>query len=484
MLGSVGLFGMAIAAQRVASFVLLPFNTRYLTTADYGMLDLIEQISTPLSILLGMSLSLALGYFYNQREDEDWRQTVTSTILIGTVAVGLVAGVAGWLIVPLVSQGVLGNQTLTPYLLVAVLCFPISGFVEAMMSWLRIRNNAWLYLKVSVLRLILVVGLTIFSLAVLEARVWAVLGSNLLGYAVCAVLLALYYFQKWPVRFKRELIGPMFRYAFPMGISYLAMFVLLFGDRLVLPRYISMSEIGIYSVACKFGALLTLIHGSFAAYFNAQVFQIVERPDARQIFSRLFVYMTLGVCGAALGLVAFAPLAIEVFTAPAFHSASALAPVIVLAFLFRILCDYFRNLFFTTNHTRQEAIANWLSSLLCLGAYFVLIPRFGAAGAAWSTLVAFLFSLILIALWSHRYWPYQLDTRRLLLLGSVWGLLFGLSLLPLAGFWLRAAWSSFLVLAFPALLWMVGFFTASEIAQARRLIASRLSRNPEVASHV
>lgn len=476
MLKSVGLFGIAIVVQRVASFLLLPFNTRYLSTADYGMLDLIEQISTPLSILLGMSFASALGYFYNQKSTEIWRETVTGTILTGTALIGVVAACVGWFLVPLISQGILGNQELTPYLLAAVVSFPVGGAFEAMMSWLRIRDNASFYVMVSILRLILVLTCTVVGLSVFGLRVWAVLGSNLLGFVLCTALLVFYYFRKAPLRVDRNLIGPMFRYSFPMGISYMAMFVLLFGDRLILPHYVSLGELGIYSVSCKVGMLLSFVHSSFGSYYNAQVFQIVKRDDARQIFSRLFVYVAAATCFAALGLIATAGLAIRWFTAPAYHGAAALVPVVVLAFVFRIFGDYFRNLFFATDHTRQEAIANWTASFVCLGAYMALIPRYGTAGAAWATLLAFLFSAVLLAVWSHRYWTFQLETSRLIRLGVIFSLLVVLSFVSWDADWKVATWAVFLLILYPSLLWASGFFTEGEIQRALALKQNLLAR--------
>src|SRR5690606_18211185 len=42
-----------------------------------------------------------------------------------------------------------------------------------------------------------------------------------------------------------------------------------------------------------------------------------------------------------------------------------------------------------TERTRYVAIANWVASALAVVGFVLLIPRFGAFGAAWATLAAF-----------------------------------------------------------------------------------------------
>src|SRR5213080_3681158 len=85
------LYSVALFSQRIASLILLPINTRYLSPADYGVLDLLEQIGVVLSVLIGLNISAALGYFYFKDESPDYRNRVVGTVLIGALLIGIIA---------------------------------------------------------------------------------------------------------------------------------------------------------------------------------------------------------------------------------------------------------------------------------------------------------------------------------------------------------------------------------------------------------
>ena len=64
VLHGTSLYTVAILSQRFASILLLPVNTRFLTPSDYGVMELLEQVGVVLSVLLGVNLAGALGYYY------------------------------------------------------------------------------------------------------------------------------------------------------------------------------------------------------------------------------------------------------------------------------------------------------------------------------------------------------------------------------------------------------------------------------------
>ena len=75
-----GVYSLALVAQRLAGLILMPITTRCISTAEYGILGVLEQTGFVLSVLLGMNFSTALGYFYAQADSEDARRSVVAAI--------------------------------------------------------------------------------------------------------------------------------------------------------------------------------------------------------------------------------------------------------------------------------------------------------------------------------------------------------------------------------------------------------------------
>ncbi|MCL6432168.1 MAG: hypothetical protein K6V36_15135, partial [Anaerolineae bacterium] len=62
MLASTGLYGISLLLTRTASFLLFPVYTRFLSPADYGVLELLDLTLYAFGTLLGMRIGDALLY--------------------------------------------------------------------------------------------------------------------------------------------------------------------------------------------------------------------------------------------------------------------------------------------------------------------------------------------------------------------------------------------------------------------------------------
>src|ERR1022692_2596001 len=66
---------------------MLPIYTRYLSPADYGVMELLDVTVNVIGLLAGSRLGQALFYFYFAAEGEEARRTCISTTLLATVLV-------------------------------------------------------------------------------------------------------------------------------------------------------------------------------------------------------------------------------------------------------------------------------------------------------------------------------------------------------------------------------------------------------------
>ena len=64
LLGKSVLYGLGSALLKVIGILLIPIYTRYLSTADFGTMDLTRSASIVLSVLFALELREAINYFY------------------------------------------------------------------------------------------------------------------------------------------------------------------------------------------------------------------------------------------------------------------------------------------------------------------------------------------------------------------------------------------------------------------------------------
>jgi O-antigen/teichoic acid export membrane protein len=103
----------------------------------------------------------------------------------------------------------------------------------------------------------------------------------------------------------------------------------------------------------------------------------------------------------------------------------------------------------------------------------LLIPRYGMMGAAWATLGGFVTLIAIELTVSQRFYPIPYQLGRFARLGGVVTALYVASVLMPAGAPLATAAvkTAMLLVGFPALLWLTGFFEPAELEHARRAVA-------------
>ena len=477
------MYSIALIAQRMASLILAPITTRFLTPADYGILGLLEQTSFVLGVLLGGNFSSALGYFYVEANSRDARRPVIGTAILGAGAVGLAAGLFCWPFAAPISRLIFGSDMAAGYLHVHFAVFMPAFVLEALFCWLRVADRPGLYVAGSVFRLLATIAGTVTLVAVYRMRIWGVVWTTMTAIVLTALILIVYCFRLERPTFERRLFGRMARFAAPIGLSWLAMFIVNFGDRFILAHYRLFSDLGIYDLAYKFGILFSAIYGNFANYWNAQVFQIMKRDDSAAVFPRLFTYVFVATSFCALGVVVCARPALTLFVGPLFRRAAVLVPILVAAYYLKALSDFLRALFLAAGRPGYDAACSWMGAAVCLAGYLILIPKYGVWGAAVATLVSFVSMAVISAVWTYRLCHYRVEGGRIVkIVVALAAGLIPFALLPHGSVTGQIAAAALSTAAFPAALWLLRFPTQGEMEagwSAMRRLAARWKAVPQ-----
>lgn len=470
-----GSYSITLIAQRLSGFVLLPVMTHFLLLDDYGRMEIIEQVGVITSLLLGVSFAGALGFFYNESTNEEYRRDVVGTTLFGAFLLGVLAAAVGLAACTLFGGRLFSDASLVSYLLVIFCLMPVSFLLEALNGWLRVEDRRTAFTVSSIARLLITVAGILILLPVFHLRVWGVLSANIISGSVVTIGLMIYWLRLYRPRLRGALFLRMLRFSIPAAVTGICLFVVHFGDRFIIPRYHPMSELGIYSLAYKIGMMVNLAHIAFHSYWSAQVYAIMKREDANAVFGRIFTYMMLILAACALTLVFSARPVLRIMAPPSFFPASALVPLIVAAYVARAVGDFFRCLFLVENRPGSDAICNVAGLVVCLVLYFSLIPPFGIWGASIATLVTFVVIAAIAIIWTYQLRPYLLEAARLVKIGVLAvGLIslhyaFAFENLPM-----QIVSAAALLALFPVGLWMLRFLTPGEWRTAR----SALDRLP------
>ncbi len=471
VLKSVLIYGGGVVAGKLASLILVPLYTRWLTQAEYGTLELLDVTQQAATKLLWSGFPYAVWYFYAQAEVGKPRNKVVSTGLWAALAVGGLGALAGSLLAPGISRALWGTEQKAVLLCIVFAGLMVAFPLEVAASWFRILDQPVRYVSAGMGRLALHTALAVVLLVVFGLGLQGILWSSLLSGAVVTCVVLWYTLRRTGFTLQRGLFLKMARYSGPAILVGSCSFLMHFGDRYFLRQWVSLSELGIYSLAYKFGMLVTLVQYAFQSYWNAQVFNIAARPGASVLLGRALTYLTLALCATAVSITACARPVIALLAPRSYAPAAALAPLVSIGYVLFALASFYQTLFYVKNRTGSDAVMSLLGAALAGLGYVVLIPRYRLWGAALATVFSFACSLAVGCVWSRRFAALQYERARLLKVVVPAAILTGLyAVMPRPGLPGDVAIGAAMIVLFAASLFGTGFFDPGEKEFARRCL--------------
>jgi len=128
----------------------------------------------------------------------------------------------------------------------------------------------------------------------------------------------------------------------------------------------------------------------FGQVWAVTVFDIARMRQSRRVFAEVFSAFVRGLTLVILAASLAAGPAVELLATPAYARAADFVPIIALAYLFFSLDDHFRVPALLQKRTSSMLPVYALTLGLNVALNAILVPRWGAAGAAWATVFTFI----------------------------------------------------------------------------------------------
>lgn len=395
-----------IIIGKIASFVMLPVYTRYLTPADYGVLELLGMTVDVIGMITGIGLVAGVFKFYSAEEDPAHKNAVISTAALGVAALATVTTLIGQAFAPALTKLIFSSEANLLYLRLYFLLFFLQNFEYVPLLLIRAENRSALFVTINALKLVAMLSLNIVFVVHLRMGIKGVLASGIITSVAVTIGLTSYLIRRVGIGFRVEKFRQMLHFGSPMALWSVGTFILVFSDRFFLNHYTDTSTVGIYSLAYKFAFLLSaLAFAPFSTVWDTQRFEVAKRPDAMAIYARVFLYMNVTLGGVGVVLCLFVRDFLSVMSAPAFLPAYRLVPLLVAGQIVFTWATYWNLGLYISGRTRAMATGAVVLVPVTLILNYLLIPPFGIYGAAWATLAAYATRFFWIYYFAQRYYP-------------------------------------------------------------------------------
>lgn len=472
-------YGVAHVLTRLLTLILVPVHTDILTPAEYGPIGALYGYIVVFTVCLTFGLETAYLRFAASSQATNQRDVFsTPTLFIGLV------GLSTATVVTVYRDGIAGSiglEGLGHFVAAAAWIVVLDSLPIVALAWLRLHDRARVFAAIRVTSLVLYFVLNLVLLTRLRHGAFGVLEANLAASASEVVLLTPVFATLLRFRIQPALLRKLLGFSLPLVPAGLVAVALQFADRPILQKLASDAEVGIYQANSKLAfpmlLLVTVFHYAWQPFFLSRS----DDEDARPLFARMLVYQTAAAFVVFLMISLFADIIVAIPVGGGrtlinrqYWAGLEIVPWLLLAYA---ALGIYQNL--GAGPTLRERTGVFLrvsvvAAVVHLGLAIVLVRWLGMIGVAYATCIA---SMALAAgMWflSHRVYPLEHEWGRLTRIGCgglVPWLLFQTLGGAEVGVWPRLA----LLLMYPLVLVMTGFFREDEIAALRSAFTPRRS---------
>lgn len=473
------IYGAGSTLQKFLMVFLMPLYTAYLTPADYGVVGMVNVTAQLIYVFINLGFDVAMSRFYfDDRSEQRRRQVIGNTFLAWTVYPAVILGLL-IAFMPKLTPLLMGPGDYWLYFDLGMLNIFFTNWNAIPFMLMRLDHKPWLFTAFMIARVIIQVSLSVLLVVVLHWGIYGVLVGTLVASFVMNAASLPTYWRRVTLRLDPKLMRAMMAFAFPALLNGAIFFVLKLSDRWFLMRYWGKTEVGLYTTAFQLSQPVYVAAAAFRMAWPQWHYAKLSSPaEHKKLVARSSTYFMVLSTVLLVGMGVYMPLIVRVLL----HRASywSVGPTTEVLALSTVLYGFYFVLWTGCNvakKNRKIPLITVAASAVNLGLNFLLIPTFGMWAAAWTTVAGFVLLCILVYFISQRHYPVPFEWGRLVRLSVAAGVtlaasygvawLIGESVsMPFDALVVREVIKTPVLLLFPLILLLTGFFTGGEKAAA------------------
>lgn len=383
LISNTALFGLSTFGARFLTFLLTPFYTRVLSSAEYGVTDLLLQTGNLIIPIASVGIANAV-IRYGLEQTSDKRSVFTT---------GLLVTLAGFFLLLLAAPLLDQIAFLSGYLWLVLLYVLAANIHSVCNQFARTMGHVRLFALDGVLRTVLTIVFNILLLAVFPMGVTGYVLANVLADGITTVFVFLRAKQWRHLRLsavnRRDTVR-MLRYSAPLVPNNLCGWIISISDRYLIALLVGNAATGIYAVANKIPTILLTVANTFSSAWQLSALSEQPKAEKERFFSNVFTVYSAIAFVVASGVILTAQISTRLLAAPDYYEAWRYVPVLTLATTFACLGSFLSSIYMVELRSTATLVTTLLGAVCNLVGNFFLIQRWGSMGAAISTLVSYL----------------------------------------------------------------------------------------------
>lgn len=401
---------------KLASFVILPIISGYMSKLDVGQYDLVTVLESLLLPIATLQIqTAAFRFLIDKRGNEAEVRKIISNIFVFTIPISLLTLTVLFFIMKL--------SALTKLFICMYLFFDIlANIARQIVRGLGLNHFYSVSAVLNSFTLMIGVVCTIYWLRMgLNGAVLALSIASFTSFAYLFVRAKMYKYISFSL-LDKKIIASLLGYSWPMVPNSMSMWVMRLSDRFIVTGIMGLEANAVYSMANKIPHLLTLAQTTFTMAWQENASIVAKDEDVAQYYTDMYRRIYRFMAGCMGMLIAVTPILFKLLIHGDYDEAIPQLPILILAMFFSCLSAYMGGVYVAMMKTKSVGVTTIISAAINFLFNIGTIHYIGLYAASISTLVSYVFLTLFR----------MIDVRKFVKLKYAW-LEMGLILIVLVG---------------------------------------------------
>lgn len=381
LLNNTLIFAIGSIGTKLINILMVPIYTYLMTKSQYGSVDLFITTINMLAPIVGFSIADAVFRF---TLDDEYN---SDTVLSNGVALTLFGTVAF-----VFASGLFYIITGRPNLLFIAVMVMANVFVMLFLNYFRGTGLIRLFIVFSLIFAALNALLTAFGIIYGPTHVTGFIIGYILSSIITIFLMVVCskcYRQIKIAKIKKPIMRELLMYSVPLIPNAFAWWFTQDAAKFFILIFVGASGNGLYAVASKVPALVTIFYGIFSQAWQISAVDEFKSEDASEFYSetfaKLFSWLIVVV---ALALLVLRPL-MGVIVQASYYDAWQNIGFLLVSAVFSNLSAFVGTTYIAAKQTRDIMTTTFIGLIANLVFSVILIPIFGVQGAGLGSMLGF-----------------------------------------------------------------------------------------------
>ena len=386
LIKNTGILALGKICTQFVSFFLLPLYTAYLSTKEYGVVDLLNNYIALLIPIFFFQMDQAVFRFLiDARKEEKKKAEIISTAIV-TVTLQLIFFVFAYFIFSLFFK-----NDYKIFLLTNVLAAMYSGLFLQICRGLGDNVS---YSLGSLISGICTIVLNVLFITIFKMGAYGMLTATLIANIICIIFIFIrkkVYLLLSPKKYYKELRNELWKYSVPLIPNQLSWWIVNVSDRTLITKFMDIGANGIYSAANKFSSVCITFFNFFNLTWSESASMHIKDGDSDEFFSKIFNVSLNIFSSLCFLIIAVMPFCFRfLITGKGYAPAYYQIPILMLATIFNVCVALLGSIYVALKKSNEIAKTSIMAAAINIVINVIFIKKIGLYAASISTLIAYL----------------------------------------------------------------------------------------------